>query len=117
MTRSGTRRKEAADVARRLLQDKVDQVAQLAELGTKVDDAEAAVEAATTALALARQDYAVQYRAAIAAGWTDDHLAEAGCSADRGGAPTKRARSRRRQPEPAGTPVADSEIQELPAAG
>jgi hypothetical protein len=115
MKTAGARRKEAADVARRLLQDKVDQVANLAESGTKVDAAEAAVETANAALAQARAEYAEHYRLAITAGWTDDQLTEAGCSAERGGAPVTRSRTRRRRAvsEPASTSEREADPSEV----
>lgn len=90
-------RKEAAEAARRLLQSKVELVANLAEYGARVDEAEAAVEAAGVARDTARTEYGEQYKAALAAGWTDAELAEVGCGPERGDAALARAKTRRKR--------------------
>ncbi|GJF05586.1 hypothetical protein [Pseudonocardia dioxanivorans] len=103
-------RREAVDAARRLLQSKVDVVADLADAGSRVDQAEAAAAAAEDALREARLTYKKRFDDAVRAGWTEPELAEAGLTPERGHLPRGRRRQRRTNP-PAGGEVAAVEHQ------
>ncbi|RTL64036.1 MAG: hypothetical protein EKK42_26615 [Pseudonocardiaceae bacterium] len=94
-------RREAVDAARRLLQSKVDVVADLADAGTQVDQAEAAAAAAEEALREARLAYKKRFDDAVRAGWSEPDLAEAGLTPERGHLQRGRRRQRRAdEPKP-----------------
>lgn len=89
-----TSRREAIDTARRLLQSKVDVVADLADAGSHVDQAEAAAVATEDALREARLTYKKRFDDAVRAGWSEADLAEAGLTPERGHLPRGRRRQR-----------------------